>query len=88
MFVKLPWNVPTPETFLPSQVVETAATKHRNDDKKVKRFPDTSNASNASSSSSSSSADKRLSHTYNISRLHDDLCDHFGAEDPGAPREW
>ena len=86
MFVKLPWNVPTPETFLPSQgAAETAAVKQRNDSKSNKLAYA---ASDESSSSSSSSADKRLSHTYNISRLHDDLCDHFGAEDPGAPREW
>ena len=28
------------------------------------------------------------SHNFDLSRLHDDLCDQFGAEDPGAPREW
>lgn len=27
-------------------------------------------------------------HSFDISRLHDDLGDQFGAEDPGAPREW
>lgn len=31
---------------------------------------------------------KGLKHTFDLSRLHDDLGDQFGAEDPGAPREW
>ena len=31
---------------------------------------------------------KGVKHTYDLSRLHDDLGDHFGAEEPGAPREW
>jgi Clustered mitochondria len=31
---------------------------------------------------------KGAKHSFDISRLHDDLGDQFGAEDPGAPREW
>ena len=31
---------------------------------------------------------KGLKHSFDISRLHDNLGDKFGAEDPGAPREW
>ena len=31
---------------------------------------------------------KSLKHSFDLSRLHDDLGDQFGAEEPGAPREW
>lgn len=31
---------------------------------------------------------KGLKHSFDLSRLHDNLGDQFGAEDPGAPREW
>ena len=31
---------------------------------------------------------KGLKHSFDLSRLHDDLGNQFGAEEPGAPREW
>ena len=46
------------------------------------------NNNNSNSTPSSGSSNKYSSHAYNTSRLHDDLCDQFGAEEPGAPREW
>ena len=36
----------------------------------------------------SDSISKGLKHTFDLSRLHDDLGDQFGADEPGAPREW
>ena len=47
-----------------------------------------SNNNNNNSTPSSGSVNKYSSHAFNTSRLHDDLCDQFGAEEPGAPREW
>lgn len=41
-----------------------------------------------SSVGNNSGNSKSLKHTYNLSRMHDDLEDLFGAEEPGAPREW
>ena len=35
-----------------------------------------------------SSVNQYTSHLFNVSRLHEDLCDKYGAEEPGAPREW
>ena len=46
------------------------------------------NNNNSNSTPSSGSSNKYSPHAYNTSRLHDDLCDQFGAEEPGAPREW
>ena len=48
----------------------------------------TNNNNTSNSTPSSGSVNKYSSHAFNTSRLHDDLCDQFGAEEPGAPREW
>ena len=34
------------------------------------------------------SVNQYTSHLFDVSRLHEDLCDKYGAEEPGAPREW
>ena len=104
MFVRAPWNVATPGTFsTPEKNIpqdEKSLKKKKVDEKKkssaelsrmVDRINNTRSTASTTTHTDKDKADvapQYLQHNYDLSRLHDDLCDQFGAEDPGAPREW
>ena len=102
MFLRPPWNVAIPGTFSTPEknvpIDEKSLKKKKIEDKKkssaeLSKMVDRINNTHSTISTSehASKADvvpQYSSHNFDLSRLHDDLCDQFGAEDPGAPREW
>ena len=100
--VATPGTFSTPEKNVIND--EKTSKKKKTDEKKksskelsrmVNRINNTHSTSSANASNSASARSSKAdvlpqysSHNYDLSRLHDDLCDQFGAEDPGAPREW
>ena len=95
MFLHPQWNVPVPGTF--PKLSGGMKKKEEADNKKsaaekmnseINMIFKSINKSGSSSSGSSSSVDLHASHDFNMGRLHEDICEQFGAEEPGAPREW
>ena len=99
MFLRPQWNVPVAGTFpkLSGGTKKKEADNTKSAAEKMKREINMivksinksgSSSSSGSGSSSSSSADLHSSHDFNMGRLHEDISEQFGAEEPGAPREW
>jgi Clustered mitochondria len=95
MFLRPQWNVPVAGTFpkLSSGTKKKEADNSKSAAEKmnseINMIVKSINKSGSSSSSGSiSSADLHASHEFNMGRLHEDICEQFGAEEPGAPREW
>lgn len=97
MFLRPQWNVPVAGSFpklsdgTKKREVEntkSAAEKMKKEINMIVKNINKSSSSGSSGSGRSSSADLHASHDFNMGRLHEDICEQFGAEEPGAPREW
>jgi Clustered mitochondria len=95
MFLHPQWNVPVAGTFpklsgwTKKKEVDNSKSAAEKINSEINMIVKSINKSGSGSSSgSSSSADLHASHEFNMGRLHEDICEQFGADEPGAPREW
>ena len=92
MFIRPQWNVPESGIFArPITTVKKVVGKISSAEKDNENIRDILNSINnitTSNIDNKSSVNQYTSHLFDVSRLHEDLCDKYGAEEPGAPREW
>ena len=92
MFIRPQWNVPESGVFgRPTTTMKKVVGKISSAEKDNENIRDILNSINnitTSNIDNKSSVNQYTSHLFNVSRLHEDLCDKYGAEEPGAPREW
>ena len=92
MLIRPQWNVPQRGIFgkpltTSKKVIENTSTVEK-DNSHIIDIMNNINNITSNNSGNKSSVNQYSSHLFNVSRLHEDLCDKYGAEEPGAPREW